>query len=359
MVSRYVISCSKGLAETTKSSQPTIQFIHESVRDFLIKDKGLYELWPELGFDYESLGHERLKQCCKLYTNHDLIYASVNTLLSKSASNDRQEILTDYPFLEYATQNILYHANAAAKVVRQDEFLSCFPISSWINTSNLFEKSQNRKYTLSANLFYILADKGCPALIRERLKEDPQVHVFGEIHQYPLFAALANGNKDAVAALLNPSSNTHDEADITEGLSHRKGLEEYRNRTPLSWAAQDGRTGIVKILLQTKAICDELDGGGRTPLSRASSNGHDAVARLLIDNGADVNTSDDNGWTPLQSAIYNGHEAVAKLLIDKAADVNASDNMWTALQMASSRGHQAVARLLVDNGADVNTLDRN
>lgn len=49
-VSRYVISSSKGLAETTKSSRPTIQFIHESVRDFLIKDKGLYELWPGLGF---------------------------------------------------------------------------------------------------------------------------------------------------------------------------------------------------------------------------------------------------------------------------------------------------------------------
>ncbi|TDZ49941.1 Vegetative incompatibility protein HET-E-1 [Colletotrichum trifolii] len=38
---RFVLSSSKGLAEMTKSKEPTIQFIHESVRDFLLKDKGL------------------------------------------------------------------------------------------------------------------------------------------------------------------------------------------------------------------------------------------------------------------------------------------------------------------------------
>ncbi|KAH7160549.1 hypothetical protein B0J13DRAFT_396376, partial [Dactylonectria estremocensis] len=53
-IGKYVISSSKGLAEITKSKQqPTVQFIHESVRDFLIKDKGLNELWPDLGFDRE------------------------------------------------------------------------------------------------------------------------------------------------------------------------------------------------------------------------------------------------------------------------------------------------------------------
>ncbi|TDZ34958.1 Vegetative incompatibility protein HET-E-1 [Colletotrichum spinosum] len=38
---RFVLSSSKGLAEMTKSTEPTVQFIHESVRDFLLKDKGL------------------------------------------------------------------------------------------------------------------------------------------------------------------------------------------------------------------------------------------------------------------------------------------------------------------------------
>lgn len=91
---------------------------------------------------------------------------------------------------------------------------------------------------MSASLVYILADKRCPELIRARLEEDSQIHVFGERYKYPLFTALANGHKDAVAALLNSSSRIYNGVDITEGLNHRKDLKEYENRTPLSWAAQ-------------------------------------------------------------------------------------------------------------------------
>lgn len=58
---RCVISSSKGLAEITKSKQPTVQFIHESVRDFLLKERGLHELWPDLGFDWESSSYKKLK----------------------------------------------------------------------------------------------------------------------------------------------------------------------------------------------------------------------------------------------------------------------------------------------------------
>ncbi|KAK4869494.1 hypothetical protein LT330_005876 [Penicillium expansum] len=390
--STYVISSSKGLAETTKSSQPRVQFIHESVRDFLIKDKGLYELWPELGFDCESLGHEKLKQCCSLYMNNTLICTSVSRLPLESYSKCRKEISNEYPFLQYVSQNILYHANAAAKAIPQEAFLSSFPILNWSKINNVFEKFDNRKYTLSASLIYILADKGFPELIRARLKEDSQIHVFGERYKYPLFAALANGNKDAVAALLNSSSSIYNGVDITEGLNHRKDLKEYESRTPLSWAAQGGRTGIVKLLLQTRLSDNDMDRGGRTPLSRASengfekvvillinkgadvntsdsdgwtplqwasSNGHEAVARLLIDKGADINTRDKHGWIPLQWALLNNHEAVARLLIDKGADINTSNkDGWTLLQRASSNGHEAVARLLIDKGADVNTRDK-
>ncbi|KAK9847080.1 hypothetical protein MYU51_020478, partial [Penicillium brevicompactum] len=304
-VSRYVISSSKGLAEITKSSQPRVQFIHESVRDFLVKDKGLYELWPELGFDFEGLGHEKLKRCCSLYTDHILIYTSVSKLLSKSNSNGRKKISKDYPFLEYAT------------------------------------------------------DKGHPELIRAKLKEDSQIHVFGERYKYPMFTALANGHKDAVAALLNSPSRIYNGIDITEGLNHRKDLKEYEDRTPLSWAAQSGRARIVQLLLQSSPREDDMDEGGRTPLSRASENGHEAVARLLIDNGANVNDSDKDGWTPLQRALKNGYEAVARLLIDKGANVNDSDqDGWTPLQRALKNGYEAVTRLLIDKGANVNTSDQ-
>jgi hypothetical protein len=37
-MSKFVLSSSKGLAETTKARSPTVQFIHESVREFFLKD---------------------------------------------------------------------------------------------------------------------------------------------------------------------------------------------------------------------------------------------------------------------------------------------------------------------------------
>ena len=38
---RLVTSSSKGLAEITKAGRPTVQFVHESVRDFLVNERGL------------------------------------------------------------------------------------------------------------------------------------------------------------------------------------------------------------------------------------------------------------------------------------------------------------------------------
>ncbi|KAI9039206.1 uncharacterized protein KD926_009840 [Aspergillus affinis] len=277
---RYVISASKGLADVTKSNkQSTVQFIHEYVKDFLTKDKGLYELWPELDFDCESPSHEKLSQCC----NHYLI---------------KTELSNEISFLEYANSYILYHANAAANTFPQDKVLSSFPISDWIIVDNVFEKFKIRRYTLDASLLYVLAEKGFSRLIRTRIKEDPEVHVHGERYQYPLFAALANGNKDTVAAILSSSSTILDGVDITEGLNFKKDFRDYENRIPLSWAEQSGRAGIVKLLLRTKTAVNHLDMGGRTSISRASEFGHETVSRLLVDNGADVNISDKDRQHP-------------------------------------------------------------
>ncbi|KAJ4180985.1 hypothetical protein NW767_014253 [Fusarium falciforme] len=158
IINGCVISSSKGLAEITKSEQPTVQFIHESVRDFLVKDKGLQELWPDLGFNWESLCHERLKQCCNSYMNHTLVRASVSKLLSEAKSNKQVDISKEYPFFWYASRHILYHANAAADAVPQDEFLSRFPVSNWISIMSLSPDHKVRKHSPDASLFYIFAD---------------------------------------------------------------------------------------------------------------------------------------------------------------------------------------------------------
>ncbi|KAJ5493608.1 hypothetical protein N7463_009695 [Penicillium fimorum] len=357
MYKRYVISSSKGLAETTMSEQPTVQFIHESVRDFFIKDNGLHEIWPGLGFDSASPSHEKLKLCCRLYMTHHLVDCA---LLREPVGNfqQKEKLNKEYPFLEYASQHLLYHANSAAKLVPQDEFLSLFPTTKWIKINNLFEKFKIRKYSENANLFYILADKGFPELIRTLRQDDTEIHVFGERYEYPLFAALASGNKDCVAALLNSPSTFYNGIDTTEGLNGRSDLKKDKGQTPLSWAAQNGRAGFAKLLLQTNLNIDEQDQNGQTAVLLAARNGHERVVRLLIKNGAYFTTENETCQPRISHAAEKGHEALMKLLMEMGASIEAIDKEGrTPLFLAAANGREAITRVLLKAGAVIDATD--
>ncbi|KAK4656128.1 hypothetical protein QC762_0057190 [Podospora pseudocomata] len=353
---KLVTSSSKGLAEITKSKHQTVQFIHESVRDFLVKEKGIQDLWPELGFDLEGPSHEILKHCCTTYLHHPTVRAIIVT--PEGADNERNALAEKCSFLEYAGQQVLYHANAAAPVVSQDGFLTQFFDTNGIRVINHFEKFKARRYGSDATPLYVLADKGLGNLIRTQMKREVATAVPGIRYQHPLFAALANGHKNAIAALLGLSSIVCDGVDITEGLNYKKDLRNYQGRTPLSWAAQEGRLSIVKLLIQGGADPDKVDGRGYRPLYRALENGREAIARLLIDNGADIEAQDSSGSTALILALQYSHEAIARLLIDNGADIKARSNHGsTALILASQNGYEAIARLLIDHGADIKAQD--
>ncbi|KDN63739.1 hypothetical protein CSUB01_03202 [Colletotrichum sublineola] len=245
-----VIGTSKGLAEITKTSRPTVQFIHESVRDFLLKAGGLQELWPGLGFDWKIPSHERLKTCCHAYLNHPLVHEPAKQLMSQ-VPRSTTNIPSRVPFLEYANQHMLYHADIAAEGIVQHGYLSGLAMPDWTHVANHFEKYESRKYTPNANILYILADRGYSKLIRNWLQNhSPDIVLPKERYKRPLFAALAHGHKDAVAVLLGLNSTILDGEDVTDGLGLQKTFGKYAKRTPLTWAAQEGRLGIVKILLQ-------------------------------------------------------------------------------------------------------------
>ncbi|UKZ78861.1 hypothetical protein TrVFT333_006607 [Trichoderma virens FT-333] len=59
---------------------------------------------------------------------------------------------------------------------------------------------------------------------------------------------------------------------------------------------------------------DPEDSYNRTPLSWAAENGHEAVVRLLLNKGANPKATDHLGLTPLSWAIQGGHEAIVRLL---------------------------------------------
>jgi ankyrin repeat protein len=69
--------------------------------------------------------------------------------------------------------------------------------------------------------------------------------------------------------------------------------------TALHYAARQGHTGVVALLLGNGAHVDDPEANGVRPLLLAIMNDHAATARYLIEHGADINADDWYGRTPL------------------------------------------------------------
>lgn len=321
---RFILSSSKGLVEITKSTSPTVQFIHESVKDFLLKENGLMEIWSDLGGNFEAASHERLKQCCLTYMHIDnatvhKITGSLPTPNTERAAELRQWAHEKSSFLEYATDNALYHANAAeAGGISQAGFLKSFQQSHWIRLTNLFERQEQPllgrghadldiKCRAGRTLLSWATGRGYEGIVRLLLQAD-QVEVDSKCicGQTPLSQAAKKGHEAIVRLILQTGK-------VEVNSKCRLG------QTPLSWAAKEGHEGTVRLLLQTgKADINSKCRKGRTPLLWAAERGHTGVVQLLLQTGkADINSKCKCGQTPLSHAAERGYEGIVQLLLQR------------------------------------------
>ncbi|KAN0072779.1 ankyrin repeat domain containing protein [Elaphomyces granulatus] len=347
------------------SKEPTVQFIHESVRDFLFKD-GKRKLWPTLMEQFVGHGHEILKNCCLAQIdsrNIDILTDGGKPKDSLVLGDVHQAIQTEYPFLEYATANAL------------EAFVTAFPLPRWIKLSNLFEKYQNRRYTNKASLLYILAERNLASLIEVHPHVHDHFNICGERYGYPFIAAAVLRNEDAIRELVHavlpdqPGALSH----LRDNLNHLpygRGFQynigcyglfsflDKHGQTALSRAAAKGHEGVMKVLLEKGAELDSKSTNHRTPLSYAAGSGHEVVVKLLVEKGAELECKDEHGWTPLLWAEGDGHQEVVKLLVENGTDLECKGDFGyksgcTALTWAASNGHEAVVKLLVEEGAEL------
>src|SRR5271169_5442268 len=110
---------------------------------------------------------------------------------------------------------------------------------------------------------------------------------------------------------------------------------------PVTAAASQGHTSIVKLLLDAEANIEE-GLGGRTPLELAALGGHLFTVELLLQRRAQIENRDGGAFTAIMLAIQYGHHAVVRMPTKFGADVNAISNdksHRTPLMHAASFGH--------------------
>lgn len=129
MVENFLISSSRGLIEfvkrgyTTLNSSSQVQIIHESVREYLLTD-GLCKLDEDLRDHLEAKCHWHLAKWCLNYIQ----LAVEHGLLGKSEQARSYRLC---PFLEYATEYALSHAETAARLGYRQIVHDTAPVETW------------------------------------------------------------------------------------------------------------------------------------------------------------------------------------------------------------------------------------
>jgi hypothetical protein len=302
-IKTFVRSSSKGLAEVTRNKASEVQFIHESVRDFLLgKYKGQ---WSGASGNFVGHSHEILRNCC---------LAQLDALISQEvdipdplpqaskAAQLRETISLKFPFLEYSVFNVLRHANVTQQnAIGQGDFLAYFPLQRWIFLNNTLERYDVRRYTESASLLYILAEKNLAGLIRIHPQREFCFDVESERYGLPILAALATGSHEAVETFLEVQAEIQSQEPLLHHLC--KQYSENRNkrtnfgrnftflryRSVFSHVAEQGDEIILTFFCALgKLDVESKDRLGQTPLSCASWNGYEAVVKLLLERGAEL-----------------------------------------------------------------------
>ncbi|CAJ2508890.1 Uu.00g139160.m01.CDS01 [Anthostomella pinea] len=273
-INRFNLDVSKGLTEVTKK-KPVVQFIHESVRDYLLRDNGLQTLLEHRtdvrGFG-EGYSQDALKNSC--------------------LTQMRQYLSS--PGIESYTHTADSAQNAAFD---QAEFLSIFPRGSWIKLDNMLQKYRIRRHSIEAHLLYILAEQNLANLISIHPERHHTLVIEAKTERYPspLCAAMALGQHDAIRSLtLEAAIAATSEGDkdlifrVREELSNLSHLKSDLDGK--HWRSIDLLECLLRIGSQSLvgALWYGVLGNPEDALAKISIDAPFAFSQCLIQNGARV-----------------------------------------------------------------------
>lgn len=164
----------------------------------------------------------------------------------------------------------------------------------------------------------------------------------------PLSKAAGRGHVEVVKMLL----------ENVESASGVNVQQTALKRTALHWAAYNGRTDVVDVLLQKGADAKIEDAEGKTALALcgqgwAKDKSGDRVPILIALIDHDRETAAKDTQLMATSAIKGSTRVIERLLDAKAHPSKQDEHGWTPLQLAKQYGNTDAANLLAKRGAEV------
>ncbi|KAL2694939.1 hypothetical protein Neosp_001528 [[Neocosmospora] mangrovei] len=160
----------------------------------------------------------------------------------------------------------------------------------------------------------------------------------------PLHAAIDYGHLDQVEYLLKQGADPN--------------VKDSDELWALFTAAENGRTDMVRMLVEAKAELNSLSGSEKwTPLHGA--NKYPETAELLVELGADLTILTLSLYTPLDMAVFHGQRATIDVILSKAKikfDLTLEGTRKAMVNAVDENYVDAIDAIL-EAGADVNTLD--
>ncbi|XP_033728389.1 ankycorbin-like [Pecten maximus] len=146
-------------------------------------------------------------------------------------------------------------------------------------------------------------------------------------------------------------------AGITESELNTR---DANGRTILFYASRNGKTQVVKNLLNAGSDPNIPDVEGSTPLHEATERCHLDIVKILLKNDkTDINAKNRNGQTALmKSVLYDDVEAL-KILHKAGGHIDELDSTGkTAFMIAMADGRERTSEYLIKNGCDINIVDK-
>lgn len=379
----FVRSSSKGLAEVTLNKASEVQFIHESIRDFLLGRYGIQ--WSSTSDNLEGHGHRVLRDCClaqlvaPIKPRGQKLEVPDPLPQTSQAAKPLETIVSKFPFLQYSVDNVLHHSNLAERHgIEQQHFLSSFPLKRWVLLNNLLEGFEIPRYTESVSLLYLLGEKNLANLIRIHPERTSCFQIEVEESGSPMLTALANDSREAVRAFLWALAENEPPTSPLHGL-----CEQYHHRrnSPTRFGRYDFRRAGSFQVLHDLVNCDEeavaiafvlnlqdhdlpLDSSQSPNLftlpELAILRGHEALLRILLERVSTVEQKIKCLDRMLPQSANQGNDAIVNQLLDEAADTRPSPHArQAALWIAARKGHVGSVKLLVEKGIDIDSKDQN